>query len=95
MREIEPLRSIRPHSLTLEGRQKAIITGVEDVDSFNEQMVVLSTAAGTLTLLGEQLHISNLNLENGQLFVEGEIAALEYDERRPSSRGSLFSRLFR
>ncbi len=95
MREIEPLRSTRAHSLTLEGRQKAVITGVEDVDSFNEQMVVLSTAAGTLTLLGEQLHISNLNLENGQLFVEGEIAALEYDERRSSSRGSLFSRLFR
>ncbi len=95
MRDIESLRSVRAHSLTLEGRQKAVINGVEDVDSFNEQMVVLSTAAGTLTLLGEGLHISNLNLENGQLLVEGEIAALEYDERSRAARGSLFSRLFR
>lgn len=93
MRETEPLRSMRPHGLTLEGRQKAIITGVEDVDSFNEQMVVLATTAGTLTLMGEQLHVSRLNLEEGQLSVEGEIAALEYDER--ARRGPLLSRLFR
>ena len=94
MRDMEPLRSMKPHSLALEGRQKAVITGVEEVDSFNEQMVVLATTAGTLTLLGEQLHVSHLNLEDGQLLVEGEIAALEYDERR-QSRGSLFARLFR
>ena len=95
MRETEPLRSMRPHSLTLESRQKAVITGVEAVDSFNEQMVVLSTTAGTLTLLGEQLHVSHLNLEDGQLLVEGEIAALEYDERSKPGRGSLLTRLFR
>jgi len=94
MRETEPLRSMRPHSLSLDGRQKAVITGVEEVDSFNEQMVVLATTAGTLTLLGQQLHVSHLNLEEGQLLVEGEITALEYDERI-KGRGSLLTRLFR
>lgn len=95
MKEIEPLRSAREHTLTLEGRQKAVITGVDGVDSFNEQMVVLATTAGTLTLLGDGLHISDLNLENGRLLVDGEIAALEYDERSRSRHTSLFSRLFR
>ena len=95
MRDNEALRGMRPHSLTLDGRQKAVITGVEEVDSFNEQMVVLATTAGTLTLLGEQLHVSRLNLEDGQLLVEGEIAALEYDERSRPGRGSLLTRLFR
>ena len=95
MKEIDLPRSIREHTLTLEGRQKAVITGVEGVDSFNEQMVVLSTLAGTLTLLGDGLHVSDLNLENGRLLVDGEIAALEYDERGRSQRTSLFSRLFR
>ena len=66
MRDMEPLRSMKPHSLSLEGRQKATITGVEEVDSFNEQMVVLATTAGTLTLLGQQLHVSHLNLEDGR-----------------------------
>ena len=94
MRETEPLRSMKPLSLSLDGRQKAVITGVEEVDSFNEQMVVLATTAGTLTLLGQQLHVSHLNLEEGQLLVEGEITALEYDERI-KGRGSLLTRLFR
>ena len=94
MRDMESLRSMKPHSLSLEGRQKAVITGVEEVDSFNEEMVVLSTTAGTLTLLGQHLHVSHLNLEDGQLLVEGEIAALEYDDRK-QSRGSLLTRLFR
>ena len=94
MRDMEPLRGMKPHSLSLDGRQKATITGVEEVDSFNEQMVVLATTAGTLTLLGQQLHVSHLNLEDGQLLVEGEIAALEYDDRRQKS-GSLLTRLFR
>lgn len=95
MRDTEPLRSVRPHSLSMEERRKAVITGVDAVDSFNEQMVVLSTTAGTLTLLGDQLHVSHLNLEDGQLLVEGEIAALEYDVRSRAGRGSLFGKLFR
>lgn len=95
MKDMDALRSLRPHSLTLEGRQKAVVSGVEGVVSFNEQMVVLSTAMGSLTLLGDQLHVSHLNLEDGQLLVEGEIAALEYDERRPGTRASLLGRLFR
>ena len=95
MRDTESLRSVRPHSISLDQRQKAVLTGVEAVDSFNEQMVVLSTTAGTLTLLGEQLHVSHLNLQDGQLLVEGEITALEYDDRGRSGRGSLFGRLFR
>ena len=94
MRDMEPLRSMKPHSLSLEGRQQAVISGVEAVDSFNEQMVVLATTAGTLTLMGQQLHVSHLNLEDGQLLVEGEIAALEYDDRK-QNRGSLLTRLFR
>ena len=95
MKEIDAPKGAREHVLTLDGRKKAVISGVEGVDSFNEQMVVLATTAGTLTLLGEGLHVSDLNLESGRLLVDGEIAALEYDDRGHSQRTSLFSRLFR
>lgn len=83
------------HSLTMERRQRAVITGVEDVDSYNEQMVVLLTSEGMLTLLGEELHIARLNLEEGQLVVEGHLAALEYDDKVKSGRSGLFGRLFK
>ena len=85
----------RPHNLTIEGRAHALITGVEDVDSFNEEMIVLLTSVGAMTLVGSQLHISQLNLDEGQLVIDGQIAALEYDDRAHASRGSILNRLFK
>ena len=85
----------RPHSLTMDNRQHALITGVEDVDSFNEEMIVLLTSSGAMTLVGSGLHISQLDLEQGQLVIDGQIAALEYDERGKGARGSVISRLFK
>jgi sporulation protein YabP len=83
----------RPHTLTIDGRNRATVTGVTDVDSFNDSMIVLNTSAGAMTLIGSALHISRLNLEDGQLLVEGQIDALEYDERARGKGG--LSRLFK
>ncbi len=93
MREPVNTPPLPPHSLELTARKKAAIRGVQSVDSFNDQMVTLDTSEGPLTLLGSGLHVSHLNLEEGQLLVEGEISALEYDAARP--RGSWLSRLAR
>ncbi|HZJ56705.1 MAG TPA: sporulation protein YabP [Clostridia bacterium] len=87
----------RSHSILMENRQKVSITGVQDVDSFDEATVILATDFGYITLHGVDLHISKLNLEEGQLVVEGEIIALQYSDA-DYSRGKgagLFSRLFR
>ena len=65
------------HTLNLTGRERAVITGVSDVDCFNEQLVVLLTDAGQMTVTGEGLHVENLNLKDGQLVIEGEIASIE------------------
>ena len=94
MRETTPTPPLMPHSVELTERGLAAIRGVQAVDSFNEQMVTLATSQGALTLLGSGLHVSHLNLEDGQLLVEGEIDALQYDSS-PRARGSLLSRLMR
>ena len=80
------------HTLTLSGRAMATVTGVEDVDCFNEQIVILRTPLGALTISGEGLNISQLNLGHGRLIVEGEIAAIEYSQRR--KQGSFLGKLF-
>ena len=82
------------HTLNLTGRERAVITGVSDVDCFNEQLVVLLTDAGQMTVTGEGLHVENLNLKDGQLVIEGEIASIEYSGR-PRREGGVLSRLFR
>ena len=93
----EETRSItrgRLHTVQLDNRAKAVLTGVDDVDSFNEAEVNLITEAGYVTITGKDLHISHLSLEEGQLGVEGEIAGIAYTDSIVQE-GGLFSRLFR
>lgn len=82
-----------PHTLNMEGRKRAKLTGVIAVSCFNEQEVVLETSEGELALLGEGLHIEQLNLEAGQLHVTGSIFGLEYSAKQTvKEKRGLFSR---
>ena len=89
----EEQTAAQAHAVSLEGRRRAVISGVQAVDSFNEQMVTLITGEGALTILGNNLHVSHLTLEDGRLLVEGDISALEYDAA--PRRRSLWARLTR
>ena len=82
----------KAHRLSLEGRGRLNIEGVDDVSGFDEGLVVLSTRQGNLNIRGEQLHIERIDLEAGQLELRGHVQELSYDE--PSESGSLWSRLF-
>lgn len=83
----------RPHALTLEGRQALRVTGVEEVESFDEAAVVLVTQQGLLVVRGEGLHIEALSLEGGELKLTGQIDSLCYEQaERP---GGLLRRLLR
>ena len=84
----------RAHSVTVENRSAVKLTGVTDVASFNEQEIVMTSDSGEIALLGAGLHISQLNLEEGKVTVEGHIAALEYGYA-PSAKRGLLSRVFR
>ena len=84
----------RTHQVTIENREKVVISGVEDVDSFNEDEVILLTESGVITLMGQELHISKLNLDEGQLIVEGFVIGLEYRDHEVARKG-LFSRMFK
>lgn len=82
------------HNLRLEGRNKLSLTGVTDVESFDETAAVLETALGTLVVRGSCLHVEQLNLEAGELKLSGEVDSLGY-EQRVSGQGSFLGRLFR
>ena len=96
-RDYEPTKAIRGHghSISLENRERAVFTGVEDVESFNEDEVILLTEAGVIALVGQGLHISKLNLDDGQLVVEGFILGVDYAESPSGSQKGLLSRIFK
>jgi sporulation protein YabP len=85
---------VRAHSVMLENRERAVFSGVEDVESFNEDEVILVTEAGVIALVGQGLHISKLNLDDGQLVVEGYIQGVDY-EQMPQQKQGLLSKLFK
>ncbi|MBQ7547131.1 MAG: sporulation protein YabP [Clostridia bacterium] len=83
-----------PQNISLEDRAHLSVTGVSDVDSFDERTVTVFTQLGALSIRGSDLHISVLNVETGELVVDGQIDALLYAEQQPKS-GGLFARMFR
>ncbi len=85
---------VTPHHLMLEDRRALSVSGVSDVDSFDELTVVIYTEMGELTVKGEGLHINRLNVETGELTLEGSIQSLSYAEVHSRS-GGFFSRLFK
>ena len=83
-----------PHNVILENRQKLNISGVRDVDSFDEQTVTVYTDLGQLIIRGDNIHISKLSVETGELMIEGEISSLTYSQSGRAS-GGFFSKMFR
>lgn len=86
-------RGAGAHTLVLEGRGRLSLTGVTDVQSFDEELITMETCEGVLAVRGEGLHVERLSLENGELVLTGQVQALEYDEGAPT-RGGLLSRIF-
>ena len=78
-----------PHNLILEDRRLLTVSGVSDVDSFDEQTVVIFTDKGELTVRGKDLHINKLSVEIGELLMEGQIVSLTYSDEQPKSSGFL------
>ena len=81
-----------PHHIMMEERSSLTVSGVSDVERFDENEIVMSTSKGTLVVTGENLHIEKLSLDGGDLKVEGSVDSLSYEEDR-RGRGGLFSRL--
>ena len=86
--------SATPHRVTLDGRDRLTVSGVEDVDRFDENEIVMNTAEGVLIVSGENLHIDKLSLDGGELHVDGRVDALSYEDAGLSRGGGLLSRLF-
>ncbi|ABR46406.1 YabP family protein [Alkaliphilus metalliredigens QYMF] len=87
----------RGHSLILENREKLSISGVEHVNSFNSELIVVETIDGVLTLKGEDLDVSKLSLDDGNASIQGRIYSMIYSDRSSlGTKGSgLLSKMFK
>ena len=83
-----------PQRIEMTARSHLSVTGVEDVDRFDENEIVMNTGEGVLIVTGEGLHIGKLSLDGGELHVDGRIDSLSFEDA-PAGRGGFLSRLIK
>lgn len=81
------------HDLIIESRKKVTMTGINDVESFDEETIIAQSECGEISLRGRGLKISRLSVESGDMVVEGEIDSVVYSEGK--SPGGFFSKVFK
>ena len=82
-------------NIVLENREKLNISGVKDVLSFDDQVVIVETELGLLTVKGENIRINKLSIDTSEVVVEGEINNLAYSEKEVEKKGSLLGKIFK
>ncbi len=83
------------HNLILENRKSLTISGITDVDSFDEKAICLYTQLGELTIQGKELHIDSMSVETGDMTVTGDIWAIIYGDKDRHGPLTALGRLFR
>lgn len=86
----------RMHKVVIEDRARLTVSGVDDVESFDDEKVIISTDMGTMTVLGGDFRINKLNVDEGQIIIEGEIDEIQYTDTISGDKGGgFFGKLFK
>ena len=91
----EPRKTQGMHNAILENREKLLLSGVTEIDSFDDRTVILYTQLGELVILGRGLHVQQLSISSGEVQIEGEIRALRYGDRDRTAPQGFLGRLLR
>ena len=84
-----------PHNLIVESRSRTTVSGVVDVESFDENEIIMATTMGVIFLRGTGLRIERLSLDTGDVAIEGNVNRVEYEDTVREQGGGFFGRLFK
>lgn len=73
-------------NIVLENREKLTLTGIRDIFSFDDQIIIIETELGLLTIKGNDLKINKLNIDTSDFSVEGSIDSLSYSNQEIGSK---------
>ena len=82
-----------PHCISLENRQNLVLSGIKEVGNYDDNIISIYTEMGKLIIKGQKLNIKKLNLEFGDLEVEGKISSIVYAEEK--EKNGFFSKFFK
>jgi len=82
-------------NVILENRKKLTLTGIKDVLSFDDEIIVLESELGLLNIKGRDLKVNKISVETGDVIIEGTIRMFEYSDKDIAPKQSLVSRIFK
>ena len=83
------------NNIVIENREKMTISGVTDVFSFDDQIIILETNLGLLTIKGENLKINKLNIDTLDFSLNGKISSVSYSDGVFSGKqNNFFGKIF-
>ncbi len=88
-------KTFKEQNIVIQNREKTVVTGVEDIHSFDDELVIVQTDLGLLTIKGENLKMNKLNLENNELIIEGRASAIAYSDAVQNKKQGLMNKLFK
>jgi len=87
--------NFKNQNVLIEDRNKVTITGVEQVESFNDNTIVLKTVKGGMIIKGEGLNVGKLNLDDGNVKIDGVINGINYMDKGTSQKGKIVGKIFK
>ncbi len=88
-------KQLTNQNIIMENREKVTVSGVIDIHSFDDELVLAQTDLGILTIKGDDLKMNRLNLENNELIVEGQITAVAYSDINQAKKSGFMNKLFK
>ena len=96
---MEDFKSIENHfqNIVLENREKLTITGIKDVFSFDDQIIIIETELGILSIKGNNLKINKLSLDTSDFALEGVVDSLTFSNSNINNKkeSSFLSKIFK
>lgn len=83
------------HNFIMQNRQTVVMTGVKEVESFNDSEIFLHTELGELCVKGKNLNISKVSVETGDLEMQGTVSAVFYGEDKERKPRNFITKLFK
>ena len=87
--------NFKNQNILVEDRNRVTITGVEQVDSFNDNTIILRTIKGGMVIKGEGLNVGKLNLDDGNIKIDGIINGISYIDKELSQKGNIIGKIFK
>ena len=93
--QIEEKQTNIMQNVILENRKKLTLTGIKDVLSFDDEIVIVESELGLLNIKGQDLKVNKISVETGDVVVDGNVRAIEYSDKDLSQKQGLMSKIFK